>query len=324
MLTASICLCTYNGEDYLKELLASLAAQTTLPTELLVGDDGSVDATLQIVREFASNSPFPVEVLADEKHLGPALNLERLLERATGDVLLPCDQDDIWSPSKIGVLGQALQDSPDSGAVICNSSLIDGRGRSVPGSLFERAGLDLRTRMLLASGSSGAAVEIARRNVVASHALAIRRSALDLVLPFGYDWHADWWIALVLSATTGIAIVDDCLVQYRLHESNTVGLPERRPLAERASRERLGRLRRRAELLDAALIRVSELRPGVPSPSDRAIIDAQIRHLRIRGSLPARHIRRIGPILHEIRGGGYRRFSNGWKSVIGDVVRSSV
>ena len=32
----------------------------------------------------------------------------------------------------------------------------------------------------------------------------------------------DWWIAIILSATTGIAIVEDRLVKYRLHDLNTV------------------------------------------------------------------------------------------------------
>jgi hypothetical protein len=166
-------------------------------------------------------------------------------------------------------------------------------------------------------------MEIARRNVVASHALALRRNALDLVLPLGFHWHADWWIAIVLSATTGITIVEDRLVKYRLHDLNTVGLPEKRPFAERASRERLTRFLRRADLLDSALVRVSELRPGMLSPADRAMLEAESAHLRTRGSLPVGRGRRVIPVLREACGGGYRRFSNGWRSVVGDVLRSS-
>jgi glycosyltransferase involved in cell wall biosynthesis len=99
----------------------------------------------------------------NEQRLGPAYNLERLLVRATGDVLFPCDQDDIWSPEKIEVLVRALEESPASGAAIGNSSLIDGAGRPLPGSLFEWAGLDVTTRKLLASDSSAAVM--ARRLV---------------------------------------------------------------------------------------------------------------------------------------------------------------
>lgn len=301
-MTVSVCLCTFNGGRYLKGLLASLVTQTLLPAELLVGDDGSSDDTLRILRDFAADAPFPVEILANKEHLGPAYNLERLLVRAVGDTLFPCDQDDIWTPRKIEVLVDALDEFPDSGAALCNSSLIDDEGRSLPGSLFERAGLGATTRELLASGSSAAVVEIARRNIVVSHALAIRRDALDLVLPFGFRWHADWWIAIILSATTGITIVEDCLVEYRLHDFNTVGLPETRPLAERASRERVVRFIRRADLLDAALTRVSDLRPGMLSRADWAILEAQIAHLRTRGSLPGRRGRRVVPVLREAWG----------------------
>jgi hypothetical protein len=92
--------------------------------------------------------------------------------RATGDILFPCDQDDIWDPGKIEVLARALEESPGSGAAICNSSLIDARGRVLPSSLFERVGLDMSIRRRMELGT--AMVRIAGRTVVASHALALR------------------------------------------------------------------------------------------------------------------------------------------------------
>jgi hypothetical protein len=106
--------------------------------------------------------------------------------------------------------------------------------------------------------------------------------------PFCPDWQADRWIAIVLGAVTGITIVEDCLLEYRLHDFNGVGLREKLPLAERVSHERVARFLSRADLLDAAIARVSDLARGVPSPADRAIFRAQIAHLRIRGSLPMR------------------------------------
>ena len=230
---ATVCLCTYNGGRYLRPLLTSLGEQTLLPAEMLVGDDGSADDTLRIVSDFAANAPFPVKVMSNRRHLGPAGNLEQLLAEAKGDLLFPCDQDDIWASTKIEALARALAKSPGFGAAICNSSLIDSHGEDLPGSLFERVGLDAVTRQLLESGN--AMVTIAGRNVIASHALALRRSALDLVLPFGPVRHADWWMALILGATTGILVVDDRLVAYRLHESNTAGLGEDSRLADRAS-----------------------------------------------------------------------------------------
>jgi glycosyltransferase involved in cell wall biosynthesis len=316
-----VCLCTYNGSRYLQPLLTSLAEQTLLPTQLLVGDDGSTDNTLQIVSDFSAAASFPVKVLSNQRRLGPAGNLELLLAEATGDVLLPCDQDDIWAPAKIEVLTKALDESPGSGAAICNSSLIDARGKVLPGSLFERVGLDTSIRHLMELGT--AMVPIAGRNVLASHALALRRSALDLVLPFGPLRHADWWIALVLGATTGIAVVDDCLVAYRLHDTNAAGLREDLRIAERASASTAARFSSHADMLEAAIARVDLARPGRLAPRERAVLEERVSHLRTRESLPAKRSRRVRAVFREVIKGRYAEFGNGWRSVLIDIVREA-
>jgi glycosyltransferase involved in cell wall biosynthesis len=60
----SVAMCTYNGELYLQQQLLSIAKQTRLPDELVVCDDGSTDATLQILDEFQEMVPFPVKIYA--------------------------------------------------------------------------------------------------------------------------------------------------------------------------------------------------------------------------------------------------------------------
>ena len=55
----SIAMTTYNGARYLAEQLDSFAAQTRLPDQLVVGDDGSTDATAAILADFAASAPFP-------------------------------------------------------------------------------------------------------------------------------------------------------------------------------------------------------------------------------------------------------------------------
>jgi glycosyltransferase involved in cell wall biosynthesis len=72
----SIALATWNGARFLREQLESYEHQTALPTELVVGDDDSTDATPDIVAEFSRTSSFPVRVLSG-KHLGFADNFFR-------------------------------------------------------------------------------------------------------------------------------------------------------------------------------------------------------------------------------------------------------
>ena len=66
--SVSVAMATYNGERYLPEMLESLAAQTRLPDELVVRDDGSTDGTLGVVHDFARRVPFRVEVIAGGPH----------------------------------------------------------------------------------------------------------------------------------------------------------------------------------------------------------------------------------------------------------------
>lgn len=49
----SIVMCSYNGAAYLQPQLDSLLAQTLGPDEILIGDDGSTDATMDMLQQFA-------------------------------------------------------------------------------------------------------------------------------------------------------------------------------------------------------------------------------------------------------------------------------
>ena len=96
----SIAMATYNGEKYIKEQLQSLSNQTSLPFELVVGDDGSTDATLDILKEFCAHAPFPVRIHQNQANLGFARNFLDTARRCKGDWIAFCDQDDVWLPDK--------------------------------------------------------------------------------------------------------------------------------------------------------------------------------------------------------------------------------
>src|SRR5690606_25937609 len=93
-LRVSVLLCTYNAGQYLLPQLQSLANQTRLPDELVVRDDGSDDATLDTLNQFADEVRFPVRIVRNEQRLGPYQNFAAAAGMADGDLLFFCDQDD--------------------------------------------------------------------------------------------------------------------------------------------------------------------------------------------------------------------------------------
>lgn len=98
--TVSVIVCTYNGEQYLREQLDSILLQTYPIRELIIQDDGSTDGTVQIVKEYEARHP-QVKVYLNEHNLGFNANFETAAMRATSDFIAIADQDDVWYPAKI-------------------------------------------------------------------------------------------------------------------------------------------------------------------------------------------------------------------------------
>ena len=130
---------TYNGEKYISEQLQSLADQSRLPVELVIGDDGSSDSTLDIIADFSSHSPFPVHVHQNETNLGYAQNFLAIAKRCQGDWIAFCDQDDVWLPDKLDETATAICQTPHCSMVLQNAWLCDkdlnSRGRKFPNSM---------------------------------------------------------------------------------------------------------------------------------------------------------------------------------------------
>ena len=229
-----ILLSTFNGEKYLAEQLSSLLRQTYPQLRIIIRDDGSTDATMDIVRRYA---------LKDERisysqgaNVGPAESFLSLLKEENGVAAAYyafCDQDDIWKPDKVERAVAALQ-SRDTGhpVLYCSGyTLFDSEtGRqSVPPGRNIRPGL------------RNALVE----NIATGCTLVLNRSARNLVIsrtPRCALMH-DWWCYLVVSAF-GCVIYDPyASVQYRQHASNVIGA-EAAPVERWKKRIRMYRKRR--------------------------------------------------------------------------------
>lgn len=125
----SIAMATYNGEKYLQEQLNSFVAQPRQPDELVVCDDGSSDATVEILRRFAVSAPFEVSIHENESNLGYAKNFEKAMSLCSGDIVFLSDQDDVWLENKLAEVEQAFLRNPDKLVVINDQLITDGELR---------------------------------------------------------------------------------------------------------------------------------------------------------------------------------------------------
>jgi len=109
----SVVMTTYNGKRFIKEMLDSLRNQTRSIDELLIYDDQSIDGTPQFIEEYIEEYALTGwKVIVNDTNLGWEKNFLQGLGNASGDVIYPCDQDDIWHLDKIEKMTVAFEKNP--------------------------------------------------------------------------------------------------------------------------------------------------------------------------------------------------------------------
>jgi len=97
----SVAIFTYNGELHLREQLSSVGRQSLKPLEVVVCDDCSIDSSVNIVKAFADNAGFKVELCQNDKHIGVLANLTKAVALCRGRYIALFEQNDIWKPGKL-------------------------------------------------------------------------------------------------------------------------------------------------------------------------------------------------------------------------------
>lgn len=93
----SVCIPVYNGEHYLGDCLAAVAAQTHTNLDILVVDDGSKDGSVELVKQFAQRDK-RVRLIVNEQNLGLVGNWIKCIEEAKGSWVKFMFQDDTMVP----------------------------------------------------------------------------------------------------------------------------------------------------------------------------------------------------------------------------------
>lgn len=237
----SVAMATYNGERYLGEQLASLAAQTRPPDELVIMDDGSTDQTQKIVEEFARHARFPVRFDRNESNLGYTRNFLRAARRCTGSWIAFCDQDDIWLPEKLARVECHMTD-PTVLLIAHSAELVDER--SIPTGIrypdFRRLRV-LDRRALPTWWIVEGFVSVFRATLMPYLADHEGRLIGDWpTVPHGHDA----LVCRLARALGGVVVLPDRLALHRWHSSAvTTGVMPHEIAGIRASRTFLSRFR---------------------------------------------------------------------------------
>jgi glycosyltransferase involved in cell wall biosynthesis len=203
----------YNGEKFIGKQLDSLINQTYSIYELIIQDDLSTDNTFNIIEEYACQYPF-IHIFQNESRKGINENFYSAMEKATGDYIAICDQDDEWEPEKIEL--QVKHIGENNWLCGCFSKPFSETGawsfdNRIPNCSIERL--------------------IHISSALPGHTQMFKREILPLVLRFrDMPILYDHLISIIAASYQKIIFIDKPLVNHRMyHASATFTVPIMNP-----------------------------------------------------------------------------------------------
>lgn len=206
----SVCIPTYNGEKFLKQQLDSILLQLSNNDEIIVSDDSSTDATIEIIKSYSDSR---IKILENNHFKSPIFNLENALKYANGDYIFLADQDDVWYSKKVETLMKYLKKYD---CVISDASIVNSEMEEISPSLF-----------YINSCKEGFVHNIIK-NGFTGCCMAFNKKILQMVLPFPKDipMH-DSWIGLVAEKYGTVLFLNEPLIYYRRHGNNVSSTTEK-------------------------------------------------------------------------------------------------
>lgn len=211
--TVSVCMATYNGERYLAHQLRSILDELGPDDEVVIVDDASTDGTLAVVEGVVDSR---VRVIRQSSNRGYVRTFETAMAAATKDVVFLADQDDEWVRGR----KRALLDALETRSIAAGDLVLLGDDAPLTSPLSQRP---WKLGPLPHGGSFGNEIRLLAGDApYYGCAMALRRDALALVLPFPdflTESH-DLWIATVGNTARTLAHVRQPVLRRRLHNSN--------------------------------------------------------------------------------------------------------
>lgn len=213
----SVVIPTYNGALYLSQTLDSLLQDGTQGIECIVIDDGSTDATIDIIKRYEGRLHLR---LLQPPHSGNwAENTNLALMQAVADHVCFLHQDDFWLPGRTAVIRDMISENPTCVIYLNASLFVDERSRplgqwscplpSRPQAIHSKL---LLQRLVIQDFIAICAPVFKRKHAIAA-------AGLDKTLWYTADW--DFWLKL---AAKGSALYDSRpLTAFRVHnDSQTI------------------------------------------------------------------------------------------------------
>ena len=218
----SVIVPAYNHERYVGEAIDSVLEQSFGDFELIVVDDGSTDGTWQVVESYGDPR---LRAFAHD-NCGTARTLNRGIELARGEFVSILNSDDRYRPERLARFVSLMEDKPDCMIAASLIRPIDDRGDVVEPGSRGSYWLDWYQKSVASlKAEADPFASMLRHNFVATTSNIFMRSRyfeenrpFDPLLAYCNDYE----FLLRVLRIHPFAMIDEPLLDYRIHERNTI------------------------------------------------------------------------------------------------------
>lgn len=201
----------FNNETYVAAAISGALAQTYEPTEIILTDDCSADASFEIMQKMASEYRGPHKIILNrnERNVGVSGHINRIMELCSGEVVVIAAADDVSLPNRVQAICDAYVASEGNAMSLCSSCM-----------LIDDAGTELR-HVPVIDDKTTLETLVATGSFIYGCTHAWHRKVFDIFGPLPLDVSQEDAVIPFRSLVLGsIARIEDTLVLYRMHSTN--------------------------------------------------------------------------------------------------------
>jgi glycosyltransferase involved in cell wall biosynthesis len=218
----SIVVASFNHSEFLAQRMESLIQQSYFDIEIIVIDDASTDASLEVLKVYEMEPRVQVLKLTENSGWVKVSNLGA--EIATGEFLIFANCDDYCDPQQVAKLVKAMNNNPTAGLSFSRSNIVDKDGILL-GNDYEARGLRFKRKC-----ASDTLISRKQMTSFLFHSIVIpnlsaaifRRSTFLDIGKFSEQVNiaADWEIYFRMAERCDVAYLSETLNFFRSHDES--------------------------------------------------------------------------------------------------------
>ena len=223
----SVVMATYNSLNYIGKQLDSIRNQSRKVDEVIFVDDCSKDETPNFLESYIKKYSLKNwKIYVNKENLGFINTFRTAISKATGDIIILSDHDDIWLPNKCEIIVKAFNDNRSILSLNTKFKKIDENDEliNIKESIFKSNNGLIRRRIKKGSLNKMSLKDTCIYNISPGCTCAISNELVKIYLRYSYDIPHDLELNILAACYSGLYYLDIPTTLYRIYSGNTIGL----------------------------------------------------------------------------------------------------